>query len=276
VSKILRYNTLEVLTDVQFEGIPTAVFVDARGLAPSAMHKIAASLNLPEVVFVTRGEQGVHGHIRTFSPEGERSLPGPSLLGAAWILGSHLVIPRLCLETPSGRFELEMERSGDLLHLAHWSLSAPRAVELQSEEGIQSALGLSAETKAQLQAYQSEVGQCVLARVSGPLEEVRFDPTRLQGYSGSVVVYSDGAQARYFSSDSERGALPELSAMATLGFHLQGGAPGPEPTEIEFETLPGRRSVVRTSVARETTRGLLVRVGGSAVVTGRGEFSIRL
>ncbi len=276
MSTILRYNTLEVLTDVQFEGIPTAVFVDARGLSPSAMHKIASSLNLPEVVFVTRGEQGVHGHIRTFSPEGERSLPGPSLLGAAWILGSHLVIPRLRLETPSGRFELEMERSGDLLHLAHWSAAAPRAVEVPSPEAIRAAIGLTSEAKIDLRAYQSEAEQCVLVQLFGAIEEVRFDPSRLTGWSGSIVVYSAGARARYFSSDPEKWALPELSAVAALGFHLQSGALRREPTQIEFEVLTGRRSVVRTSVAQDERGALFVRVGSSAVVTGRGEFSIRL
>lgn len=275
MSKILRYNTLEVLTDVPFEGIPIAVFVDARGLAAPEMHKIAASLNLPEVVFVTRGQQGVHGRLRTFSPEGERVLPGPSLLGAAWILGSHLVIPKLCLETPSGRWELEMERSGDLLHLAHWSAAAPRAVAVRDVDALRGALGLSPRAQAEFGAYESNAGDFVLVELEGDLESVRLDPARL-GWPVGIIVRSGGSRARYLSSRSEqKGALLELSAAAALGFHLQGRTPSSRSVETEFEVLGGRRSVVRTSVAQDAQGELLVRVGGSAVVTGRGEFSLR-
>lgn len=281
MSRIYRYNTLDGLADTQFAGVPVAVFAAAEGLDPRAMQKIASSLHLPETVFVFRGsEKGIHARVRAFSHRGEKALAGASMVAVAWVLGGHLVIPRLRLETSAGLLEIEMERSGDLLHRALWSMPIPRLGTGPEPSALRSALGLREESSESAVSYQGESAQCLIQTSRDQLSAISLHPQELAStWSGGIFAYAeeDGVRARYFSANpgADESAL-ELSAVGVLGYHLLMKRASEESAEIgiEIQAEQGRPSTAYVSLGQDS--GVpAVRVGGAAVVTGRGEFALR-
>lgn len=280
MSRVIRYNTLDVLTEAQFSGVPVAVFASAEGLDPKTMTQIASSLNLPECVFLFRAEKGIHSRARAFSPFGEKALAGASVLAASWILGAHLVIPYLRLQTSAGLLEIEMERSGDPLHRALWSTRVPELVSGPDPGRLRASLGMSRNSE-QIVAYRGESAQCLVEVSGAELRALSLDPKELAaGWQGGVLAYclEDGVRARYFSAGAGlRESLVELSAAAVLGHHLltKAGSARDQELAIEFDTELGRPATVFVSSRHLPPEAPALRVGGAAVVTGRGELALR-
>jgi trans-2,3-dihydro-3-hydroxyanthranilate isomerase len=87
VSIELRYQLLDVFTDVPFGGNQLAVFIDAPVLEPALMQRIARELNLSETVFVLPpGDRTAVRALRIFTPGLELPFAGHPTIGTAHLL----------------------------------------------------------------------------------------------------------------------------------------------------------------------------------------------
>ena len=81
------FHTLDVFTEVAFEGNPLAVVMDAEGLDDAAMLQITREFNLSETVFVLPPDDPINSaKIRIFTPGGELPFAGHPTVGTAILL----------------------------------------------------------------------------------------------------------------------------------------------------------------------------------------------
>ena len=109
-----RYERLDVFTDVPFGGNPLAVFLDADGLDPATMQRIAGELNLSETVFLTALSAG-EWRARIFAPAVELPFAGHPSIGAALALyraGRLAGATALVLHESVGAVAVAIEASG--------------------------------------------------------------------------------------------------------------------------------------------------------------------
>lgn len=84
-----RFYTLDVFAKEPLSGNPLAVVVDAEGLAPADMQRIAREFNLSETVFVLPARNPVStARIRIFTPAAELPFAGHPTVGSAVLLAS--------------------------------------------------------------------------------------------------------------------------------------------------------------------------------------------
>jgi trans-2,3-dihydro-3-hydroxyanthranilate isomerase len=280
--KTYRYNTLNVFTDSEQGGNPLAVFVQAEGLSELAMQRIAADLNLSETVFVFRARAGGHARVRIFTPTSELNFAGHPLVGAAWILGTHLVIPHLRLETGAGTVDVELERLGDTLHRAHLRGPVAQAVDVECD-WVPGALGLKRGDSHVARVYRCGMAHCLVDVGSvATVATLRPNLTQLAEWTGGGVLAfakEHSLSVRYFAPSLGVPEDPATgSAALALGHYLRdmGRWDGSERLELDQVTASGRVSGLTLSVRPDSfVDGRGIWVGGGAVVTGRGERLVR-
>ncbi len=84
-----NYVIVDVFTNQPFEGNPLAVVLEADGLSPIQMQRIAAEFNLSETVFlVSPGNSAAAAGARIFTPRRELPFAGHPTIGAASVLSA--------------------------------------------------------------------------------------------------------------------------------------------------------------------------------------------
>lgn len=83
----LRFHTLDVFTTVRYGGNPLAVVLEADGLNPGQMQRIAREFNLSETVFVLKPTRDdTLAKLRIFTPGKEMPFAGHPTVGTACLL----------------------------------------------------------------------------------------------------------------------------------------------------------------------------------------------
>jgi trans-2,3-dihydro-3-hydroxyanthranilate isomerase len=83
----LAYHVLDVFTQQRFGGNPLAVVLDADGLEPARMQRVAREFNLSETVFVAKPDNAAHSaRVRIFTPAVEVAFAGHPTVGTAALL----------------------------------------------------------------------------------------------------------------------------------------------------------------------------------------------
>lgn len=83
----MRYVTLDVFTDIPYSGNPLAVVLEADGLAPAQMQRIAAEFGYSETAFVSAPTRpGFDARVRIFTPTTELGFAGHPNVGTALAL----------------------------------------------------------------------------------------------------------------------------------------------------------------------------------------------
>ena len=106
-----RFKQVDVFTDRPFTGNPVAVVLDAEGLAPAEMQRIAGWTNLSETTFVLPSQVADY-RLRIFTPRQELPFAGhPSLGSAHAVLEARLVRrgKTLVQECLAGKVELSVD-----------------------------------------------------------------------------------------------------------------------------------------------------------------------
>lgn len=280
---VFRYNTLNVFTRDGRGGNPLAVFVQAQGLSGAAMQTIARDLNLSETAFVFPARAGGRARVRIFTPSIEVPFAGHPLVGTAWILGSHLVIPRLELETELGKVEAFLERQGDPLFRA--SIRGPKATREADGDSawVGEALGLRPSERGELPlaVYRNGFAH-LLVEVKDPavLGALRPNSAALMAFqSGGVLAFTRGTtvRARYFAPAFGVPEDPATgSAALALGqyLHEQGALGLGEVLTIEQGDAVSRPSTLEVAAIEEEGEASFL-LGGACEVTGRGERMVR-
>ena len=92
-----RYLHLDVFTDQPFSGNQLAVFLEAQGLEPATMQKIAAEIGFAETTFILPPEApGTDFRVRIFTPKTELPMAGHPTVGTTFALAHErrLAAPR--------------------------------------------------------------------------------------------------------------------------------------------------------------------------------------
>jgi trans-2,3-dihydro-3-hydroxyanthranilate isomerase len=300
----LGYFLLDVFTDQPFGGNPLAVFVDPGPLSDGQMQRIAAELNLSETAFVwSPARLAGRWRTRIFTPAVELPFAGHPTVGTGFLLAN------LGLATGSGGIvELELEeplgvvpvtvRTDELgvpLSAELIVPGAPERTEIAEPATLVAVLGLTLDDlhpHLPVRGYSAgnpfsivpvaDVVTLGRARVDGALWEASvgaspsphlFVVTPRSVRTGRL----DHWQARMFAPAM---GIPEdpatgAAAAAFAGYLAEvGRVRDDEPVLIEQGIEMGRPSQIRLTLSTlRGSRAPVVRVGGAAVVIGKGALT---
>jgi trans-2,3-dihydro-3-hydroxyanthranilate isomerase len=278
----LRYVITDVFTDTPLSGNQLAVFTDARDLDPLTMQSLAKEMNFSETVFVLpKQADDADVRIRIFTPGGELPFAGHPVLGTAFVLGGPLQRIVIRLETGSGVVPVELQREGAEIRFGWMEQPVPTWEPFGAADELLAVLGVDrsglpvevydlgpghvyVELESAEQVAALAPDSAALARVSAP-------------FANCFARNGAGWKTRVFgpalgvSEDPATG-----SAAGPLAIHLarHGRIGFGEEIEISQGVEVGRPSTLYASADGTPDWIERVRVGGSAVVVARGEFSI--
>ncbi len=285
MARALRYNIVDVFTDVPLTGNPLAVFTKGQGLSERAMQSIAREMNLSETAFLLPPEAGGHVRVRIFTPHTELPFAGHPVLGSAWVLAKPMEIPVLRLETQVGIIEVEMERIDGRLDLGKMNQPLPQFEELPIAEQLYSALGCEGHVDPSMSVTQVKNGPThLLVEVTSKqvLDGLSPDFSRLARLvsRAGVYVYALEEQvcfARYFAPAFGINEDPATgSAAGPLGAYLvlRGRIESGRRLMVHQGQAMGRPSVLLVEARAGVGEVSSVKVAGRAIVVARGELLI--
>jgi trans-2,3-dihydro-3-hydroxyanthranilate isomerase len=141
-------HIVDVFTDRALSGNQLAVVLDAGGISPDVMQRVAREMNFSETTFVMPpGQPGHAAKVRIFTPGTELPFAGHPTVGTAWVLATQGLVPEgameFTLEEGVGPVPVRGERGPK--GLAFWMTHPPlRFGEvINDRQRIAAALGLN-------------------------------------------------------------------------------------------------------------------------------------
>jgi trans-2,3-dihydro-3-hydroxyanthranilate isomerase len=278
----LRYVVADVFTDTPLEGNQLAVFTDARDLDELTMQALAKEMAFSETVFVLPARaEDADVRIRIFTPASELPFAGHPTLGSAFVLGGPLQKIVIRLETGSGVVPVELVREGPKITFGWMDQPVPTWKPFQNAAELFAALAVDS-SGLPVESYDLGPG-FTYVELESPEAVGALDPD-LRALmrvveDGTYCFARDGARwkSRMFAPSDGVAEDPATgSAAGPLAVHLarHGRIGFGEEIEILQGVELGRPSTLFAEVHGTPDRIERVRVGGSAVVVARGEFSI--
>ena len=278
----LRYVVADVFTDEPLTGNQLAVFTDARDLDPLTMQALAKEMNFSETVFVLPPQaEDADVRIRIFTPSSELPFAGHPVLGAAFVLGGPLQKIVLRLETGSGVVPVELQREGAEIRFGWMEQPIPAWEPFAGVDELLAALGVERsglpvelydlgpghvyvelESAAQVAALAPD--SAALARVCTPC--ANCFARNGAGWKTRVFCPAFGVPEDPATGSAAGPLAIHLARHGRIGFGAE--------IEISQGRELGRPSTLYASVDGTPDAIERVRVGGSAVVVARGEFSL--
>ncbi len=182
-----KFKQVDVFTDRPLYGNPVAVVLDADGIDPEEMQRIASWTNLSETTFVLKPTTPEAGYrLRIFTPEHELPFAGHPTVGSAHAALEAGVIsgPKFAQECGAGVLPMSV---------------------MQSEAGLRIAV------EAPKAAFVKEYGDLAAAISAALGGEVLSKPTPAAMNNGPVWLF-----VRMESSEALAGLKPDMSAVAKL------------------------------------------------------------
>jgi len=277
----LRYVVADVFTDTPLAGNQLAVFTDARDLDPVTMQALAREMSFSESVFVLPPQaEDADVRIRIFTPGNELPFAGHPTLGTAFVLGGPLQKIVIRLEMGVGVVPVELEREGPRIVFGWMDQPVPTWEPFARADELQEALGVRSGLPVELY----HLGPTHVYLELGSPDEVAAlvpDQTALARITDAGVncFARDGSRwkTRMFAPVHGVAEDPATgSAAGPLAIHLarHGRIGFGEQIEIAQGAEIGRPSTLYAIAEGSGDRVERVRVGGSAVIVARGEFSI--
>ena len=278
----LRYVVTDVFTDTPLAGNQLAVFTDARDLDPLTMQALAKEMNFSETAFVLPPQaEDADVRIRIFTPASELPFAGHPVLGAAFVLGGPLQKIVLRLETGGGVVPVELQREGAEIRFGWMEQPIPSWEPFAAADELLAVLGVE-RSGLPVEVYDLGPGHVYVELDSADeVAALAPDTTALARVCTPCVntFARNGAgwKTRVFCPAFGVAEDPATgSAAGPLAIHLarHGRIGFGEEIEISQGREVGRPSTLYASADGSPDRIERVRVGGSAVVVARGEFSI--
>ena len=278
----LRYVVADVFTDTPLEGNQLAVFTDARDLDDLTMQALAKEMAFSETVFVLPARaDDADVRIRIFTPAAELPFAGHPTLGSAFVLGGPLQKIMIRLETGSGVVPVELVREGPQITFGWMDQPIPTWKSFENADELYAVLGVDG-SGLPVESYDLGPG-FTYVELGSPEAVAALEPD-LKGLmrvvdDGTYCFARDGGRwkSRMFAPSDGVAEDPATgSAAGPLAVHLarHGRIGFGEEIEILQGVEIGRPSKLFAEVHGTSDRIERVRVGGSAVVVARGEFSI--
>jgi trans-2,3-dihydro-3-hydroxyanthranilate isomerase len=272
----------DVFTDSPLSGNQLAVFTDGRDLDPVTMQALAKEMNFSETVFVLPPQAAdADVRIRIFTPGSELPFAGHPVLGTAFVLGGPLQKIVLRLETGSGVVPVELQREGAEIRFGWMEQPVPSWEPFAAADELLAVLGVE-RSELPVEVYDLGPGH-VYVELESPEQVAALAPdsallARVSTPCANCFARDgDGWKTRVFCPAFGVAEDPATgSAAGPLAIHLarHGRIGFGEEIEISQGHEVGRPSTLYASADGTPDWIERVRVGGSAVVVARGEFSI--
>jgi trans-2,3-dihydro-3-hydroxyanthranilate isomerase len=298
----LSYLHYDVFTDQPLVGNQLAVFTDARSLDSARMQAVAREMNFSESTFIFPSERpDTDIRMRIFTPYNEMPMAGHPTIGSTFALAQNGVITRsaerFVFGLNIGPTPVDLEWDGEGLSFA-WMTQRPPAFGpiVAQRDVVAGALGLeTGDLAGQLPVQEVTCGVPYLyvplhdhAAVDRAVTDAGgFGRLREAcGLDLPIFLFSvggrspeDTAYGRMFAPDFGIIEDPATgSAAGPLGSYLvrHGLVKGAAAQRIQISqgVAMGRPSRIYVSIEGSATDITGVRVGGGAVLVGRGELLV--
>lgn len=299
----LRYLHLDVFTSTPFEGNQLAVFPDPGNLSTDMMQTIAREMAFSESTFIYPAGQGGDVGMRIFTPGGELPIAGHPTIGSTFALAAEGVIPagreRFVFELGVGPTPVSMEWNAGGLSFAWMTQPNPRFGGSITDRGTL-ARAMELEEADVAPQTPAQVVSCGVPYLMVPLAtRTAVDAASLDRKGIARCLESAGEPERpvfFFTLDGGGDGATAYSRMIAPAFGIAedpatGSASGPLGCYLlrhrlvssgearRMLSLQGvamrRPSRIHIAIEGEPSRITRVRVGGQAVLVGRGELTVR-
>lgn len=298
------YLWLDVFSSTPFGGNQLAVYLDGRDLSDAEMQFIAREMALSETTFVVPPTDTAHYRVRIFTPKTELPLAGHPTVGTTFALASGGHIPAgvatIRLQLGVGTLPVDIERVGGEVSFVWMHQPVPQVTPWAGDvAGLMGELGL-AETDLD-PALPLEVGSAgvpflivplrdlgALARARSSVGLMRYasgtDPCGVYLLTRDVPdaptgLHRPNARSRMFApgigiaEDAATGGIAGALGVY-LTRHTRNAGGGDERFLLHQGVEMGRPSQITIIVSRQSSQVIDVRVGGQAVIVGRGELCL--
>jgi len=300
VSDLLRYEIVDVFTDIAFAGNPLAVVLDADELTDGQLQALAREFNLSETAFPVVSTPadlgaGADYRLRIFTPATELPFAGHPSVGAAWVMArlGRVAAGTVRQACGAGVLPLLIEDGPGRVELT----GGPPYVGSPLDPGpLLAAVGLSPADLDEPPARFAGTGLPFAFLTVRPEALARCEPDlaalqalRPVSYDGDVgglsVVAWDGSgaparvRARVFAAGVGVPEDPATgSAALGLGVHLVASGLLDRDGETSYVVVQGvemgRPSTLTCRVEARSGVAVRCRVAGDVVPVARGEIAI--
>lgn len=295
----MRYLHLDVFTSTPFEGNQLAVFPEPGNLSTSQMQTIAREMNFSESTFIFPREKDGDVRMRIFTPGEELPIAGHPTIGSTFALAIEGVIERgqrdFVFELGVGPTPVTLEWDGDVLSFA-W-MTQPRPTfgpTLQDRAALARAIGVS---DTDLAGLPPQLVSCGVPYVLVPMvSRSAVDAVSVERHAFARCCREAGINETagfFFTTESGSPEGTTYSRMIAPGFGIAedpatGSAAGPLGSYLLHHGVVssadaramvnlqgfamGRPSRIHISIDGDANDITRVRVGGRAILVGRGEL----
>jgi trans-2,3-dihydro-3-hydroxyanthranilate isomerase len=298
----LPYLHFDVFTGARFEGNQLAVFLDVPEIPPELMQRIAAEMAFSESTFVFPAEGPGDVRMRIFTPGEELPMAGHPTNGTTFALAQEGRIPHgretFVFELGIGPTEVALEWNAGGLSFAWMTQLVPTFGPAASNPAaFLASAGIDpADVHPGLPAQVVSCGLPFLflpLRTRDAVDAVQVDRRALTRAFDDAGI--DEVPLFVFTTEQDAGDETAYSRMLAPGFGISedpatGSASGPLGcymlqhgmiTAAEAQRVVslqgvamGRPSRIHVSIDSDKGRITRVRVGGEAVLVGRGEILV--
>ncbi|WP_344682046.1 PhzF family phenazine biosynthesis isomerase [Saccharopolyspora taberi] len=276
-----NYVVADVFANRPLHGNPVAVFLDAEGLSPELMQRIAREMNLSETTFVLPAEADGDVRVRIFTPVNELPFAGHPTLGTAIALGETFSGDRLGMETHMGTIPFDLKREGGRVVSASMRQPVPDWWEFERADELLAALGLEKSTLP-VEIYRNGPRHVFVGLESvAALSAVNPDHRALADFPDMATncFAGSGSQWRSRMFSPAYGVVEDAatgSAAGPLALHLirHGLVEYGQPVTITQGVEIGRASVMHSVITGSTAGIDDIAVSGEAVVVARGQLMV--
>ncbi len=297
----------DVFTREPLTGNQLAVFVDARGLAGDRMQALAREMNFSESTFILPSETaGTDVRMRIFTPATEMPMAGHPTIGSAFALAHTGLIqpglPRFVFGLDVGPTPVDLEWEGERLRFAWMTQLNPTfgpellGPPLDARAAAAAAIGLGApDLTPELPVQQVSCGVPYLIvplRSREAVDQATSDASALRRLAVSFgidlpiflfamsppgspgTVYSRMfAPALGVTEDPATGSASGPLGCYLVRHRLVSGDAALRIISVQGVAM-GRPSRIHVSIASRSDEIVEVKVGGQAVLVGRGELLV--
>jgi trans-2,3-dihydro-3-hydroxyanthranilate isomerase len=298
----LPYLHYDVFTGEALVGNQLAVFTDARGLDTNKMQRLAREMNFSESTFILPPEEaGTDIRMRIFTPGNEMPMAGHPTIGSTFALAHTGVIhpgaSRFVFGLNIGPIPVDLEWQGQTLVFAWMTQSTPTFGPIFHDRAAAAgAIGLKLDDLApDLPVQEVSCGVPFLMVPLRNRQTVDRAVSDAAAFRKVMASVSPDSAIFLFSVDPAGSAETVYSRMFAPGFGIiedpaTGSASGPlgcylvhhgivaEEAAQRMVSLQGvamgRSSRIHVAIDGNRKNITRVRVGGEAVLVGRGELLV--
>lgn len=299
------YYIADVFTKQLFNGAQIAVFPKAEGLNSEKMQLIARELNLSETIFIFhRLTDASNRRMRVFSPFKEIDFAGHPVIAAAYVLGLCGDVPltdpitTVWLEQNAGPIEVNITSKDGKPECVQFSRTITPIVDrfAPADDELVSFLGLQQSELDHLK-YSPRLVSCGFPYLVVPLwnyDSVRKAKFNFAAWSQSVAPQTAAQEILLFAPKSPfpdadfnarllgpriglhedppiGSAMPAFCAYLCSFEHTRKGT---HTFAVDRGDAHNRRSVINLEMDNKQEANLTVRIGGEAVLAGKGEIYV--